>query len=257
MSRAIKILLDAGHYAHYNRSPVVKDYWESKQMWKLHLYLKEELEQYGFEVAVTRAEQEKDMPVTKRGLMAKGCDMLISLHSNAANSESVDRVDIYAPYDNISNSHLFANALSQTIARVMGTNQKGFVKTRKSQKGDWEYYGILRGAREAGCKFYYIAEHSFHTNKRSAAWLLNDDNLKKLARAEADLIGNYYRKTKKSRPGDINGDGAVDIFDYAEAKNALLGNQSLSEEQKKVADINGDGCFDIFDCMEIKKKSIQ
>ena len=42
-----RICLDAGHYGKYNRSPVVKEYYESDMNWKLHLLLKKYLEGYG------------------------------------------------------------------------------------------------------------------------------------------------------------------------------------------------------------------
>jgi N-acetylmuramoyl-L-alanine amidase len=51
----IKICLDAGHYGKYNRSPAVKEYYESDMNWKLHNMLKKYLEEYGFEVIQTRA----------------------------------------------------------------------------------------------------------------------------------------------------------------------------------------------------------
>ena len=96
-----KICIDAGHYGKYNRSPVVKEYYESDMTWKLHLLLKEHLERYGFTVITTRKEQTKDLSLYNRGKSAKGCDLFLSLHSNAtggnAGNESVDRVDIYAP----------------------------------------------------------------------------------------------------------------------------------------------------------------
>lgn len=45
----IKICLDAGHVgSKYNQSPVVKTYYESAMVWKLHLKLKAELETRGF-----------------------------------------------------------------------------------------------------------------------------------------------------------------------------------------------------------------
>lgn len=56
---------------------------------------------------------------------------------------------------------------------------------------------MLRGARAAGCKLYYIVEHSFHTNKRATEWLLNEDNLRVLAQEEAKLIAEYYGLKKK------------------------------------------------------------
>ena len=61
----MKICIDAGHYGNYNRSPGVKSYYESKQMWKLHLLLEKELEAYGVEVITTRAEQTKDLALEK------------------------------------------------------------------------------------------------------------------------------------------------------------------------------------------------
>ena len=37
----VKICIDAGHYGKYNRSPAVKDYYESDMVWKLHLLQKQ------------------------------------------------------------------------------------------------------------------------------------------------------------------------------------------------------------------------
>ena len=87
----IKVCLDAGHVgSNYNQSPVVKTYFESAMNWKLHLYLKAELEKRGFEVITTRAEQNTDLTVYNRGTAAKGCNVFLSLHSNACGTESVD-----------------------------------------------------------------------------------------------------------------------------------------------------------------------
>ena len=93
MKKKIKIMLDAGHYGLYNRSPVVPEYYESVQMWKLKDYLKEELLKYqDFVVGETREKQEADLEVTRRGRKAEGYDLLLSLHSNAvtANIKSTD-----------------------------------------------------------------------------------------------------------------------------------------------------------------------
>ena len=197
---ARKICLDAGHYGKYNRSPVVKEYYESEMNWKLHLLLKGYLEQAGFEVVTTRDTLEKDMELYDRGKTAKGCDLFMSLHSNAAYStkeyeenggkhenERVDRVDIYATLDGRADT--LAQALADTIAEVMETDQGGNVKTREHKGG--EYYGVLRGAAAVGVPGMLV-EHSFHTNERSARWLLDDANLDRLARAEAAVISAYY-----------------------------------------------------------------
>lgn len=195
----LKILLDAGHYGYYNRSPVVKEYWESKQMWKLHLLLKKHLKDdyEGVKVDTTRPEQTKDLAVTKRGELAKGYDAFFSLHSNASSSTKVDRVDVYYSYENLNNARVLADLLVRDIASCMGVSEGG-AKTRKSDKGNWEYYGVLRGARASGCPLFYIIEHSFHTNEYAAKWLMSDSNLDKLAKVEAERIAGYLGAKKKS-----------------------------------------------------------
>ena len=81
----------------------------------------------------------------------------------------------------------------------MGTKQTPRTNTRKSEKGDWEYYGVLRGADDAGCPLFYIVENSFHTNPKSTEWLLKDENLKKLAQAQAKTIADYFKLSKPSK----------------------------------------------------------
>lgn len=190
----MKIMLDAGHYGYYNRSPVVPEYYESRRMWVLCEYLAEELSAYGFEVLKTRDDIDVDVAVVARGEAAKGCDLFLSIHSNAVGeggSEAIDRVDVYGAYDNLNNSHELAKLLADAIAGCMGVSS-GSVQTRKSTEGDWEYYGVLRGARGVGCPLFYIVEHSFHTNEYATRWLLSDENLRKLAKIEADVIAAYY-----------------------------------------------------------------
>ncbi len=60
-----------------------------------------------------------------------------------------------------------------------------------------EYYGVLRGARAAGAKHYFIIEHSFHTNKKACNWLLNKENLQRLAREQVNIIAKHYNLKKK------------------------------------------------------------
>lgn len=217
-------------------------------MWVLCEYLAEELMKYGFEVGKTRTDAESDLPVVKRGKMAEGFDLFLSLHSNAANDPSVDRVDVYAAYDNLNGSHVLALQFAEAIAKLMGVSG-GRVKTRKSERGDWEYYGVLRGARSVGCPLFYIVEHSFHTNEASALWLLEDENLRRLAVAEAAVIAGYYGVSKL---GDVDGNGELDMFDLMLIKNAVLGGSVLTEQQKTAADADKNGEIDMYDYLSAK-----
>ena len=185
---AKKILLDAGHVTNYNQSKVHKAYYEGNAMWSLQNYLKSELEAYGFIVKTTRASRDKDLAVYDRGYMAKGYDMFISLHSNACDTESVDRVVVIKGYDQ---PDTLPNKFGEELSKVMGVKQKHQIMTKKNNSGG-EYYGVLRGAKSAGVANRFLIEHGFHTNTNTAKWLYQEANLKKLAQAEAKIIADFY-----------------------------------------------------------------
>ena len=187
-----KICLDAGHVgSKYNQSPVVKTYYESAMVWALHLKLKTQLEARGFQVVTTRASIDTDLGVYERGTASKGCDVFISLHSNACGTESVDYPVVYRAYDNKNNVDTLALKLAKKVGELMGTTQAGRTATRKNSSGG-EYYGVLRGARAVGTPYYMLIEHSFHTNTKATKWLSEDANLDKLAVAEADILAEFF-----------------------------------------------------------------
>lgn len=201
---AKKVCIDAGHYAKYNRCPGNANYYESDVVWKLHLLQKKYLEMLGIEVITTRAEQNKDLALQDRGKASEGCDLFISDHTNAVGSvmnEDVDYVAVYhltndttTKVDDISKE--IAEKLAPVIAEIMGTKQGYRVLTRLEgydRNGDGimndNYYGVLHGARMVEVPGMII-EHSFHTNSKVVEWLLKDDNLDKLAKAEAECIAS-------------------------------------------------------------------
>jgi N-acetylmuramoyl-L-alanine amidase len=190
---AIKIMIDAGHYKNYNRSCVYSPYYEGNMTFKLQGYLKTELEKYGFVVGVTKTSVAQDVTLYSRGYKAKGYDVFLSLHSNACDSESVDRVVIIKGYDQ---GDKLAKRFGEAIQEVMGTKQEYQVYTRKNSSGG-EYYGVLRGAKAGNVNNRFIIEHGFHSNTATAKWLYSDENLKKLAKAEAKVLADYFGMTKK------------------------------------------------------------
>lgn len=202
---AKKICLDAGHYGKYNRSPVVPAYYESDMNWKLHLMLKKELESYGFEVITTRANKDKDLALEARGKAAKGCDLFLSLHSNAASSESVNYVVCMHQVDDNcgaidEQSKNIADLLSTTVADIMGVRSMVWASPSSvDRNGDGykdDYFGVLRGAHSVNVSGV-ILEHGFHTNKAQTLWLMDDSNLLRLAKAEAEVLAKYFGMTKK------------------------------------------------------------
>lgn len=196
--KTLKVCLDAGHYGKYNRAPGVKEYYESDMTWKLHLLLKAELEKYGVVVSQTRSNKETDKTLYNRGAASKGCDLFISLHSNATGSkvnEGTDYPVVIVQLDGKGDA--LGEKLAKAVEELMGTAQKGHIWKKEGKSG--EYYGILRGAAAVGtCGM--IVEHSFHTCSKMAKWLLSEENLKKLAVEEARIIAAHYGLTKTATP---------------------------------------------------------
>lgn len=202
---AIKIMVDPGHYAGFNKSNVYSAYCEGDKMWTLAQLLIDELKSYGFTVGRTKPSI-NDYPknngadyVYGRGSKAQGYDLFISLHSNACNTESVDRAVVIFPMSAAGRE--LAVKLGESVKTVMGVssyqmmqrdyNTGAYYYDQKARSGK-DYYGVIRGAMAVGAKAAIIIEHGFHTNKKCAMWLSNDANLKALAKAEAKVIADYY-----------------------------------------------------------------
>ena len=194
------VCLDAGHHGKYNQSPVVKSYYESEMNWKLHLLLKAALEKYGIKVITTRANKDKDLDLEARGKASKDCDLFTSLHSNADDAESTKYVvAMYQVDDNCGEmdeqSKAFAGMLAKTVGTVMGLPyQTWSTKSSSDRDGNGykdDYYGVLRGAHTVHTPGVII-EHGFHTHTATAKWLQDENNLKKLAEAEAKTIAEWF-----------------------------------------------------------------
>lgn len=201
--KKFKVCLDAGHYGKYNRSPVNKNYYESDFTWKFTNYEKAALEKYGIEVVLTRSNKDVDLALVSRGKLSKGCDLFKSNHSNACNDASVDRPVCIIPVSNkfadVEKTKALATLIVNNARQMMSTKDAGKIYSRAESSdrnkngvtGDDEYYGVLHGAQSVRTPMYMICEYSFHTNKKSADWLLVEDNVKKLAEKDAQIIATF------------------------------------------------------------------
>ena len=198
------ICIDPGHYGKYNRCPAIPQYYESEMAWKLSYAQKEYLEKMGHTVIMTRTDPNKDLALLTRGKTSKGCDLFISNHSNAVGggmNESVSYASIIPmvadPTSQIDETAMkFAEKIGPVIANTMGITYK--ISTRAAQsdrnkdgiKND-NYYGVLEGAHIVKTPAI-ILEHGFHTNSATVRWLLNDANIDRLAKAEAECINEFF-----------------------------------------------------------------
>ena len=71
--------------------------------------------------------------------------------------------------------------------------------------------------------------------------------------AETEIYGFDPRETADKIVGDVNGDGAIDKFDYILVKRYVMGTITLNDSQTDAADVNGDGKLDKFDYIFLKR----
>lgn len=234
----MKVCLDAGHYGKYNQSPVLKSYYESDMTWKLHNYLADELKKYGVEVVKTRANQATDRELVSRGYASKGCDLFLSLHSNASSNSTAKyaiaicmRSNAAETYDEKSSD--IGKRLVNEVAKIMGTTArtatKEYVGDRDGNgKQDDEWYGVLQGAKQAKTPGV-ILEHGFHTNLEQTKWLSDDANLKKLAVAEAKVIAEWGN-IKTADPPKEEPKKSVIATSYASSKNEAFNREYVTTD---------------------------
>ncbi|MGI6204092.1 MAG: N-acetylmuramoyl-L-alanine amidase [Anaerovoracaceae bacterium] len=189
----LKVLIDPGHYRGYNRG-CISGYYEGTQMWKLGRRLQYDLNQYaGIQADCTKKTiMTYEMGVYRRGTMAKGYDVIISMHSNYCSSSSTDYI-----LSIVSSGSLLrpeAYGIGKKLAKCVNSTMKNYngwqIWTKRQSDGrDW--FGVIRGAADNGTPGI-ILEHSFHSNKRATRFLLSNSNLNKLAANEAKAIVSYY-----------------------------------------------------------------
>jgi len=184
----MKVTLDPGHGENGNPYPAAPGYFEGTQMWKLSLFMAAELERLGFEVANTRPKVTDNPPLESRGGMAakNGSVMFYSLHSNAPGlptQTTVTGSEIFLPAKGEQFKPLAASLLA-AVCSEMGHNSRGV----KPDPGN----AVIRSAVNGGLHCAMLMEHGFHTNPNDAAFLVDDENLKKLAAAQAAVIAAYF-----------------------------------------------------------------
>ena len=199
------IVLDPGHGEKGNPHTTAPDfydgYYEGTQNFVLAGFLKEELLARGFSVFVTREHVTDDPPLDVRGRAAgeRGAILFLSLHSNApATSIPPER------YYGIRGSEVFysltdpegnvplATALSEAVAEVMQTPNRGIKIRAYPDRPDTDFYGVIRNSAQSGCKCALLIEHGFHTNREDSMFLRDPDSLRRLARAEAEVIDRFF-----------------------------------------------------------------
>lgn len=216
----LKIVIDPGHYANYNKG-VHPGYYEGNTVYKLAQYLKEELEYDTDQVTVimTKDSLADNPELYDRGQVAvkNNATVFISLHTNAVGDttkyEQAYGVSVYRSLFLPESEDLgrrLADAVVSVMAPVTGVTYSRGVLTRKSDTATRDYYGVIRGAVSSATsnaqaaagpvRHAFIIEHGFHTNSKECAFLADDANLRKIAKAEAEVIKEHFGIIAGSEP---------------------------------------------------------
>lgn len=213
-TKNVVVVLDPGHDATHAGAIGVNGLREEVLTLKIARYCKEELQQYsGVTVYMTRESEACPNPGTssandnaKRVAYAKsvGANVYVSIHMNSGAS-GAHGAEVYYPNSNYRSdigaegNKLASKVLEQLVA--LGLYNRG-VKIENSGTGDTyadgslaDKFGVIRGSKNAGFPGIII-EHAFITNSSDAAFLSNENNLKRLGQADAAGIVNYFGLTK-------------------------------------------------------------
>lgn len=231
-----KIVLDPGHIGGYNRG-IAPGYFEGTAMFNLAHHLKKELLKYNnTEVLVTRSKLSDNPSLDLRGKMAKGYDIFISLHSDAAGTQNAVGVSIFYSVRR-PQSKKVGLTIGQTITDFMRqttgvTKLRGAITRPFPNNSKLDYYGVIRSSvANQSVVHSFLIEHGFHTNSKECAFLNNDANLQKLAEVEARTLASILGVSKK--------DGASPA---PEPKPAPVPTPEPKQETPKPAD-NGSDTF--------------
>ena len=222
-TKNVVVVLDPGHDATHAGAIGVNGLREEVLTLKIARYCKEELQQYsGVTVYMTRESEACPNPGTsstndnaKRVAYAKsvGANVYVSIHMNSGASRA-HGAEVYYPNSNYRSdigaegNKLASKVLEQLVA--LGLYNRG-VKIENSGTGDTyadgslaDKFGVIRGSKNAGFPGIII-EHAFITNSSDAAFLQNENNLKRLGQADAAGIVNYFGLTKGTWIQDSTG----------------------------------------------------
>ena len=182
-----KVFIGVGHGG-ADSGAVGNGFLEKNLNLSVALFLREELARSGLEVAMSRTTDENDdLNQEVRECNAYGPAIAIDVHHNAGGGKG------FEVFRSLSGG--LSLTLAQCIEKqvlAIGQNSRG-VKTRKSDKGNWDYYGFLRDTK---CPAV-IVECAFIDNAADIAIVGTEAKRKAfavaLAKGICDALGVAYR----------------------------------------------------------------
>ncbi|MGV8153439.1 MAG: N-acetylmuramoyl-L-alanine amidase [Alkaliphilus sp.] len=187
-----RICIDPGHGGsdRSNRG-FSGEYVEADGMLTLSQHLRDELIEHRFIVKLTR-ETDKTLGLRERAKIAYefAADLFISLHSNAGGGRGVE---VFYSVD-LPQNRALAGEMSKSIANVFRSRNRG-AKTKESNRHLGEdFFAVIDEAEDLGIPNILLVENLFHDNVHEEKILLNNENLKKIAKAQAGVIIDFFNE---------------------------------------------------------------
>ncbi|MDE5884377.1 MAG: dockerin type I repeat-containing protein [Oscillospiraceae bacterium] len=112
------------------------------------------------------------------------------------------------------------------------------IKFNFTDENGEEYYYIC---------YYYNGDPEIDVNTCN----VGDKILASVYKDAVILPLEVYPDTIENLPGDVDGDGTVDITDVIQMNRVYVGRQKFTPEQMKAGDVNQDGRIDLSDSMQV------
>lgn len=322
--QALTVVLDPGHGG-IDSGAVNGSIYESDVTLKIAKYLKEYLEQYE-KVTVYLTHEgipSGELTVFDRAIIArdKNADLFVSIHINSSTNSSANGAEVYVTANTSLDKYNkktteLGNRILKNLQSLGIANRGVLTKvlttdtTDKYSDGTMaDYYGIIRYAMR-GTKIDYgviwpdgkepaniqngegvptiLVEHCFLSSSKDLGYIDSDEDIKKLAKADADAIVAQYGLKLKNETTNIQKDDktmkiktvpSVTVKELVEFLNVnsysiLDADEKVvnKEEEKiatgykikiqdktytivKVGDVNGDGKAIAVDALAILKHS--
>lgn len=197
-SKKYKVLIDSGHGGIDPGKVGVNGAYEKDINLAISLYLKEELQQKGCEVVMTREtdtglysesdKNKKTADLRKRVelMNSEKPDVIVSIHQNSFTQESSKGAQVF--YQTTSEEgKKFAEIMQKELAAGLDKDNKRVAKPNS------DYYILKNSVGVA-----IIVECGFLSNPQEAQQLVNGDYQKKVAETVANGIINYFKAAGSS-----------------------------------------------------------
>lgn len=192
-SENVVVCIDPGHGGS-NQGAMYNGYEEKDLTLQIANAMYNELSQYeGVSIVMTRT-QDVDVSLTQRAEIAAnaGADFLYSIHLNASSEHNLYGAEVWTSGfgEQYAEGKTFGEIELAELGSDIGVYTKG-VKTKISDKGDYDYYSVINQAKLRGVTAAII-EHCYMDEAHDDSFYSSTEALTELGKADATAVAKYY-----------------------------------------------------------------